>query len=264
MIKNLLNLLLISSFSILISCSSRQEKKSESTYASNEIPYSVKFTLPHDAAAFTQGLVIHDNKIYESTGRSNSYLAEIDIHSGIILNKVSLGEEYFGEGITILNGKIYQLTWTTNIGFIYDLKTLKSIGTFSYDTEGWGLTTDGSHLIMSDGSDKLYYLDTLDFKKVKTLHIKENNIPVNRLNELEYHEGKIYANQWETNYIYKIDPATEKVEGRINLTPLVNEIRRNNPDANVLNGIAYNENTGDFLITGKLWPKSYWISLKGK
>ncbi|MDQ3535185.1 MAG: glutaminyl-peptide cyclotransferase [Bacteroidota bacterium] len=261
--KTFLIFLLIASCIFTFSCSSpKEEKKTEIKVNNNIIPYSVKTVIPHDEKAFTQGLVIYNDKIYESTGRDDSYLAVSDINSGEIINKVALDKQYFGEGITILNNKIYQLTWTTKMGFIYDINTLQNIGSFSYNTEGWGLTTDGHHLIMSDGTDKLYYLDTLNFGIAKTLHIKEDNLPVSKLNELQYQDGYIYANQWQTNFIYKINPSTEKVTGKINLSPLVHEVKRKSPDADVLNGIAYNENTGDFLITGKLWPKSYWIKLQ--
>jgi len=263
-IKYFIILSYIFSFACTPQQEEEKEEKRETKAESNLIPYSVRVTIPHDERAFTQGLVIHQDKIYESTGRDDSYLAAIDINTGETIDKVELDKQYFGEGITILNNKIYQLTWTSNTGFIYELETLKRIGRFSYDTEGWGLTTDGTHLIMSDGTDKLYYLDTLDFKPVKTIQIKENRFPVSKLNEMEYHEGHIYANQWETNFIYKIDPNTESVVGKINLSPLVNEIKRKHPEADVLNGIAYNEKTGDFLVTGKLWPKAYWIRIGGQ
>lgn len=244
------------------SCQPAKEENKEKVSEGNLLTYSIKYTIPHDETAFTQGLVIKDDFLYESTGRDNSYIAQLDLNTGELIKKVNLENYYFGEGITIIENKLYQLTWTSNIGFIYELPSLTKIGKFYYDTEGWGLTTDGTHLIMSDGTDKLYYLDTLNFEKGKTLHVKENNIPVNKINELEYVDGFIYANQWETNFIYKIDAASGNVKGKINLTPLVNEIKRTNKDADVLNGIAYNENTGDFLITGKLWPKAYWINIK--
>lgn len=244
------------------SCQPAKEENKESVTEGNLLSYSVKYSIPHDETAFTQGLVIEDEYIYESTGRDNSSLAKINLKSGEIINKVNLERYYFGEGITIIGNKLYQLTWTSNIGFIYELPSLNKIGKFYYDTEGWGLTTDGTNLIMSDGTDKLYYLDTLNFEKVKTIPIKEDNTPLTKINELEYVDGFIYANQWETNYIYKINPVTGKVVGKINLTPLVNEIKRTNKDADVLNGIAYNKATGDFLVTGKLWPKAFWISIK--
>lgn len=262
-----MNVLRLFTFAIFIfifsfSCNHKKvEERKEKVVASNLIPYSLKATIPHDENAFTQGLTIHQDTLYESTGRDNSYLAAIDLQTGSQLKKVELDNQYFGEGITILNNKLYQLTWTSHTGFIYDRKTLNKVGTFNYDTEGWGLTNDGTHLIMSDGSATLHYLDTSNFEIVRRIQVKENTFPVSKLNELEYHNGFIYANQWETNFIYKIDPETGKVVGKIDFTPLVNEVKRKNPKADVLNGIAYNEKTGDFLITGKLWPRAYWVKI---
>lgn len=246
-----------------ISCQPANEENEEKVSEGIQLTYSVKYSIPHDATAFTQGLVIDDEYLYESTGRDDSYLVRMNLKTGEVINKVNLENYYFGEGITIIGNKLYQLTWTSNIGFIYDLPSLTKIGKFYYDTEGWGITTDGSHLIMSDGTENLYYLDTINFEKIRSIQVKENNTLVTKINELEFVDGFIYANQWETNFIYKINPETGKVEGKINLTSIVNEIKRNNKDADVLNGIAYDKTTGDFLITGKLWPKAYWINIKG-
>lgn len=229
--------------------------------AAASLPYTIKMTYEHDAEAFTQGLVFHGNKVFESTGTEGSWIAEVNLENGLQNKKVVLDPEYFGEGITILNNKVYQLTWRHKHGFIYDVETFRQIGHFNYDSEGWGITTDQKHLIMSDGTNKLYYLDTLTFKPQKTLAIKDNGMKVEKLNELEYINGYIFANQWETNYILKINPQTEQVVGRLDLSSLAAEIKRNHPEADVLNGIAYNPATGDILVTGKRWPKSYLISL---
>lgn len=226
------------------------------------IHYQVVNTLPHDTKAFTQGLVMHEGKLYEGTGSNDSWIAELDPNTGVQHKKVQLDSKYFGEGITVLNNKLYQLTWTDNLGFIYELPTFKKIGEFAYATEGWGLTTDGEYLIMSDGSDKIYFLDSLSLDPVRTLTIREKNSKVRRINELEWADGYIYANQWRSNYILKIDPATERVVAKIDLSALADEVKNSHPGADVLNGIAYNRSTGEFLITGKYWPQAYWIRLE--
>lgn len=248
-----------------LSCEiNKQEAKRETNLATkveNLIPYTVKMTYLHDEEAYTQGLVFYKGRLFESTGSKDSWIAEVNLDKGEQDKKVRLDKDYFGEGITALNDKVYQLTWKHNKGFIYDIESFKTLGTFAYDFEGWGITTDGEHLIISDGTEKIYYLDTLNFEPVKTLQIQENNTPVTKLNELEYIDGYIFANQYETNYLLKIDPETEQVVGKVDLGPLANEIKRKYSNANVLNGIAYRPETKDLLITGKLWPKAYLIKL---
>ena len=246
------------------SCESLKQERQIETSVENLLPYSVKMVYPHNENAFTQGLVIHEDKVYESTGFHNlsrSWIAEVELDKGIHNKMVELDKAFFGEGICILNNKMYQLSWKENTGFVYELGSFKKIGTFAYDSEGWGLTTDGQYLIMSDGTNKISFLDTTTFQVEKAIFVSENKLPVNRLNELEYIEGYIFANQWKTSHIVKIDPETGKVVGRLDLSPLVNEIQRNHPKADVLNGIAYNARTGDILVTGKLWPKAYLIRL---
>lgn len=225
-------------------------------------PYQISMVLEHNPAAFTQGLVFHNNKLYESTGGEESWIAEVDITSGTYERKVTLDDFYFGEGITILNNKVYQLTWQNHIGFVYDLSSFEKIRDFTYEFEGWGITHDNTNLIVSDGTDKLYYLDTLNLAVVETKSIKEFGQKTNYLNELEYINGFIYANQWGTNFILKIDPNKNEVIDRLDFTDMVNEVLRSYPDANVLNGIAYNPISQNVLITGKLWPKSYLVKLR--
>lgn len=239
------------------------EVRSAAMYdATASLPYTVKMTYEHDKEAFTQGLVFHDNKVFESTGTEGSWIAEVNLENGQQDKKVVLDPQYFGEGITILNNKVYQLTWRNKQGFIYDVESFRQIGHFNYDSEGWGITTDQQYLIMSDGTEKLYYLDTLTFRTHKTLSIKEKGLKVEKLNELEYINGYIFANQWETNYILKIDPRTQEVVARLDLSSLAAKIKRNYPEADVLNGIAYNPATGDILVTGKRWPRSYLLRLE--
>ena len=225
------------------------------------ISYKLKQRWKHDTKAFTQGLVIHDGKLFESTGQDESYIAIVDIKTGKPNKKVVLDEKYFGEGITILNDKIYQMTWKSNVRFVYDLDTFEKVREFTYDTEGWGLTHDNHHLIMSDGTEKLIFLDTATLKPVKTVRVKDENGYVTKLNELEYMEGFILANQWETNRVLKIDPETGNVVGVIDLTPIVQEAKLDYSGADVLNGIAYHPATKLLIVTGKFWPSSYVLQL---
>lgn len=244
---------------IVFSCSSARVAHQSDRQV---IPYRVTGIFPHDTKAFTQGLVMHQGNVYESTGlKKRSWIAKVDLETGEQHKKVELEKQYFGEGITILHDKLYQLTWKHHKGFIYDLHTFQQIGTFSYPFRGWGMTTDHQHLIISDGTDKIYYLDTLHFNTVKTLSIREDNKKVRRLNELEFMEGYIFANQWKKNVILIIDPASESVVGKIDMSPVVRAIKRSYKKANTLNGIAYDKDTKNILITGKYWPKAYMIQL---
>lgn len=225
------------------------------------ISYKLKQRWKHDSQAFTQGLLIHEGKLFESTGQKQSYVGIVDIKTGKPDKKVVLDDKYFGEGITVLNGKLYQLTWQNNVGFVYDVDTFEKLREFTYETEGWGLTHDNHHLIMSDGTEKLIYLDTATLKPVKTIRVKTENGFVTKLNELEYMEGFILANQWESNRILKIDPETGEVVGVLDLTPLAQEAKLDNPRADVLNGIAYHPATKLLIVTGKLWPSAYVLQL---
>ena len=225
------------------------------------IAYKLKQRWKHDTQAFTQGLLIHDGKLFESTGQDQSYIAIVDIKTGKPDKKVVLDEKYFGEGIAVLNNKVYQLTWQNKVGFVYDLKSFEKLREFTYETEGWGLTHDNHHLIMSDGTEKLIYLDTATLQTVKTVRVKDEKGFVTRLNELEYMEGFILANQWETNRILKIDPQSGNVVGVLDLTPIVQEAKLDYPRAEVLNGIAYHPGTKLLIVTGKFWPSSYVLQL---
>jgi glutamine cyclotransferase len=241
------------------------KKASETTSAVDplNISYSVISTLPHETGAFTEGLTINDKKILESTGQTgSSWVAEVDPGSGVHDKKIILDNRYFGEGMTVLNHKLYYLTWQNKIGFVYDARTYKQIGEFNIDTEGWGLTHNNANLIMSAGTDKLYFLDTATLKVSRTLPVKEGNTPIKYLNELEFVDGFIFANVWETSTIVKIDPSNGKVVGRLDLSPQVEEIKRISPSALELNGIAYDKNSKALLITGKHWPRSYLIRLQ--
>jgi glutamine cyclotransferase len=232
------------------------------------INYTVVKALPHDTTSYTEGFLFHDGQLYESTGTEpempvsrRSMFGTVDPGSGKITPKVELDRnKYFGEGIVFLNGKVYQLTYTTKIGFVYDAKTFKKLGEFTFPSkEGWGMTTDGTYLIMSDGSSNINYLDPNTFRLVKVLGVTDNNGPVSNINELELIKGYLYANQWQTNYILKIDPASGKVVGKMNMESLDSEARNKYPGAEVLNGIAYDSTSGKVYVTGKLWPNMYEI-----
>jgi len=247
----------------LASCSKKKEAETETTRDSLAMQYSIISTLPHNAEAYTQGLTIYQNKILESTGQNNrSWIAEVNPGSGQHDKKVNLPGQYFGEGITVMNNKIYQLTWQNKVGFVYDAKTYKQLREFTYDTEGWGITNDSKNLIMSDGSEKIYFLDTATLKPVRTITVMDGGTRVKKLNELEYINGYIFSNVYETNWILKIDPNSGKVVGRLDFSPIGNEIRAMYPNADVLNGIAYDANSKALLITGKLWPKAYLVRLQ--
>lgn len=246
----------------LISCGGGKGKD-EKKYDSLAINYTVLNTLPHNTEAFIQGLVVYNHKILESTGQHNtSWIAEVNPATGEHDKKVVLDPQYFGEGITVMNNKIYQLTWQTRVGFIYDAHTYKKLGEFQYSMEGWGITHDDKNLIMSDGTEKIHFLDTATLKVVHTITVTDGGTRVKELNELEYINGYIFANVWNTNWILKINPATGKVVGRMDLSRIGAEIKTMYPEADVLNGIAYDPNSKALLVTGKLWPKAYLIRLQ--
>jgi glutaminyl-peptide cyclotransferase len=258
------SILHIASMALLFSCSTKKSDKKEST-DKELIPYSILKIFPHDKTAFTEGLVVEGGRLFESTGQNgSSWIAEVDITTGTQTKKVILDKKYFGEGITILNNKIYQLTYKTKIGFVYDLKTFEKIREFEYDREGWGITHNGKNLIVSDGTNQLYFLDTLSLSPVSVLKITDGDKPSERLNELEFIDGYIYANQWQTNYILKIDPANGNVVGRMDMTALAEKVFPLNPDADVLNGIAYEKTSKLLLITGKLWPAMVAVKIQSK
>jgi glutaminyl-peptide cyclotransferase len=216
-------------------------------------------TFTHDTGAFTEGLAFEDDgSLIESTGLAlKSSVRHVELASGGILDNYKLDNPYFGEGVTVANGAIYQLTWQSHVGFVYDIKNLDMINQFYYSTEGWGLTFDGQNLIMSDGTSKLYFLDPGNFHVVKQLNVQIGNYSVPLLNELEYVNGSIYANVWHEDGITIINPQTGQVDAWIDLTGLYSS---GNPE-NCLNGIAYNPDDGMLLVTGKEWPQIYQIEL---
>ena len=215
---------------------------------------------PHDTSSFTQGLTFYKGELYEGTGLpGKSRLMKVDSKTGKVLKSISLDKKYFGEGIAILRDTIYQLTWQQNVVFAYTVKDFKKVKEFPISTEGWGITTDGKSLIVSTGGNNLDYYDPATFTKQKSLPITDAGADSYNLNELEYIDGYIYANQWQASYIFKIDPATGKIVAKANLAKEEDAAKAINPGADVLNGIAYDETTQKIYITGKNWPALYEI-----
>jgi len=214
---------------------------------------------PHDSTAFTQGLVWRAGRLYESTGRyGQSTLRLVELETGRVLQRENLGQQYFAEGLAAVGDTLYQLTWKEGVAFIWDPATLRKIGQIAYSGEGWGLTSDGRRLIVSDGSSYLSFVDPVTFALDTTLRVTDGGRPVDQLNELEWVKGEVWANVWHTQRIARIDPQTGRVKGWLDLTPLIPTLR--DPEA-VLNGIAYDPEADRLLVTGKLWPALYEIRI---
>ena len=249
-------IIVLSASILVIFNSNNASSKSTVTYYT----YSIVNTYPHDTNAFTEGLVYSDGFLYESTGLYGaSSLRRVDLTTGDVLQEYTLPTQYFGEGIAVVNDIIIQLTWQSNIGFIYSKTTFALLGNFTYPTQGWGLTYDGKNLIMSDGTDHLYFLNPTTFQQTGQIQVHNGTTPVVNINSLDYINGEVYANIWLTNTIAIINPETGQVKAWINLTGLPDE---NNPNPNaVLNGIAYDQQNNRLFVTGKDWPSLYQIKL---
>ncbi len=237
-----------------------------------EVPtwsYRIVNRFHHDTDAYTQGLVYVDDQFLEGTGGGTqllshdaiSSLRRVAIETGEVLEQVTLDERYFGEGITLLEGRVYQLTWRSRVGFTYDAQSFGNLGQFAYDSEGWGLTHDGKHLWMSDGSARLTRRDPATFAEVGLIEVSHKGEPVRALNELEWVEGEIWSNIFTTDIVARIDPADGLVLGWIDLRGLLKSLERQQSD--VLNGIAYDPKTKRIFVTGKLWPWVFQIELIG-
>jgi len=257
--------------SILAGChDTAKDEKETANLNAVKVPAVLNYTItnvyPHNTGSYTEGLEWHDSTLYESTGnKGQSKLARVSLSTGKDIQKIDIGKDYFGEGITVLNGKIYQLTYEEGKCFVYDFKTFKKLKEFSYSGEGWGMTNDGKYLIMDDSSNNLYYRDPETFQVVKSIGVTDNNGPLAKINELEYADGVIYANVWLTNYIVKIDPASGNVLAKADFSYVLNKYApgalTDEQQANyaVLNGIAYDSVGKRFFVTGKNWPKLFEV-----
>ena len=224
------------------------------------LSYTIVNTYKHDTKSFTEGLEFYRDTLIESTGQlGSSYFRKIDPKTGYVYKQVNLDPKYFGEGITVINGKIFQLTWQNNIGFIYDANTLKQEKTFNYDkkVEGWGMTNDGKHIYHSDGTEKIWKMDPATQKMVDYINVYTSGSKIKSINELEWIDGKIYGNIWQKDAVAIINPENGKVEAVLNLADLRKQITH--PEAEVLNGIAYNPKTKTIFVTGKFWDKMFEI-----
>jgi len=272
--RTLLSYLFLSGVLFLAACNNAPEPAGNTPAAESTvnvpsvISYDIVNEYPHDPGAFTEGLEYHDGFLYESTGQyGSSGIRKVDIKTGKVLLQTKMDAKYFGEGLTILNGKIYQITYREGKGFVYDLATLKMERTFTFSAnEGWGMTNNGSSLIFDDGSNVFHFVDPNTFKEVKQLAVTDEHGPVTEINEPELMHGFIYANQWKTDLILKIDTATGRVVGRADLGTLrqragIPPPSRNPNGPDVMNGIAYDAAGNRIFITGKNWPKLFEIRL---
>lgn len=230
----------------------------------NPTYYSVEIqnTYPHDTKAFTQGLFFHDGHLYESTGKHHaSGLRKVELETGKVLSIAPFEGKYFGEGSALWGDTIISLTWRAGTGFVHSLSGLERLSTFTYPGEGWGLTASDTHLIMSDGTNKLRFLDPETLEETSRLSVTIRGKALSQLNELEWINGEIFANVWQTDYIVRIDPTTGHVTGVINLTGLLPASDRVRGYTDVLNGIAYDPATERLFVTGKYWPKLFEVKL---
>ncbi len=245
-------------------CSYNHRTATGAPAADDQIPiytYEVRHVYPHDPGAFTQGLIFRDGILWESTGlNGQSSLRKVELESGRVLKRIDVPQQYFAEGMTVFRDRVFQLTWQSQKGFIYDPETFQQLGQFAYAGEGWGLTHDSEFLILSDGTNRIRFLDPNTFETKRTISVSVNNRPVNELNELEYLKGEIYANIWRTDRIARIDPQTGRVLGWIDLTGILPALERG-ALTDVLNGIAYDEAGDRLFVTGKLWPKLFELRL---
>lgn len=260
------NLSWILVLAVLAACNNNSENSNggdgEKPPVTPLISYSILDTFPHDTASFTEGLLFYKGDLYESTGiKGTSRIMKVDLKTGKTNTLVNLDSAYFGEGIVIINDTIYQLTYQEKVGFMYNLNG-KKLGEFKFASEeGWGMATDGKQIIASDGTSNLFFYEPGTFKLLRQQGITENGAFASNINELEYIDGYVYANQWQSPYILKIDPSNGLVVAKIDLSEIANRIRNTYPYAELLNGIAYDPSSKKIYITGKHWPEMYGIQL---
>jgi glutamine cyclotransferase len=243
-------------------------QSSNRIHATRPLEYTFKIvrTFPHDPTAFTQGLAYRDGFLYEGTGlKGRSSLRKIHLETGAVVQRVDLAPEFFGEGITLLKNEVVQLTWQSQTGFVYNLSDFRLLRRFSYSGEGWGLTTNGksNEIFMSNGTPEIRILDSVTLTEKRRFTVHDGDTPINQLNELEFVDGEIFANVWQTDRIARISPKSGAVVGWIDLTGLLSPIYRLEPGA-VLNGIAYDSSRKRLFVTGKLWPSIFEIRLVPK
>ncbi len=258
--KKLFLFFLLASF---VSCNNGENDNNGNTPhpdAPKILSYSLSNTFPHDTSFYTQGLIIYKGSLYEGTGlEGRSRLMKIDLATGKVLQQINLDEKYFGEGITIINDTLYQLTWQNKVVFMYNLKDFKKLKEFPIHTDGWGITTDGKELIVSDGTSNLNFYEPGTFKLLRTVNITEAGGLVNNVNELEYIDGYVYANRYQTDHILKIDPVTGIVVAKIDFSNLTSQVKSKHPWVDYFNGIAYDSSNKKIYVTGKLWPELYEV-----
>lgn len=238
--------------------------KIKSNLVPKKYSYRVIKSYPHDPDAYTQGLIYKDGYLYEGTGQNgSSSVRKVELETGKVFQSINIDQKHFGEGITFFNDKIYELTWTSEVGFVYDFSTFKQIRTFSYSTQGWGLTNNDKELIMSDGSNIIRFMEPDNFSEVHRIEVFDDKGPVNQLNELELINGDLYANIYQTDLIVIINPETGMVKGVIDFKGLLKDSDRTG-NIDVLNGIAWDEAGKRLFVTGKLWPKLFQVELVAK
>lgn len=226
-----------------------------------QLSWSVAGTFPHATDAFTEGLLWHDGALYESTGmEGKSTLRKVDLQTGQVLKNVNLPPQIFGEGLALAGNKLYQLSWQNKVGYVYDFASFKKLANFSYNNEGWGLTYDGKSLIQSDGTAALTFRNPANFAALRRVTVTQDGVPLKNINELEWIEGKIWANVWQTDDIVIINPQTGVVESRLDMSGLLTAAERTGGE-DVLNGIAYDAQNKRIYVTGKYWPKLFWIRI---
>lgn len=246
---------------LLTALSCRNEHTPPPTVSTPVSGFEIVQSWPHDPSAYTQGLVYSNGRLYEGTGlNGRSSLRQVELETGAVLRRHALERQYFGEGITLFKGRLYQLTWRSRVGFIYDAETFQQVGRFDYPTEGWGLTDDGTSLIMSDGTSTLRFLDPATLAVRRTVRVTDAGREISMLNELEFVKGEVYANVFMTNRIARIDPSTGRVTGWIDLSGLLAPRDRTGGE-DVLNGIAYDAARDRLFVTGKRWPRLFHIRL---
>jgi len=250
---------------VLLTCAALAAQ-TKSILKAQEAPilkHTVVKAYPHDRQAFTQGLFFMDGQLWEGTGlEGRSAIRRIELATGKVVQSHDIGAQYFGEGLAPVGNQLYELTWRNGLMFVYDKDTMKLQRAFRYKGEGWGLTTDGKRLIMSDGSSALHFLDPATLNRLGTIRVTDRGVEIPRLNELEYIKGEIWANVWQSNRIARIDPKTGRVNSWLDLTGILSPLEATGTD--VLNGIAYDAKGDRIFVTGKLWPKLFEIKVAAK